>query len=70
VVAITYLDKALAIDPNNKHALNTKGQVLNDLGNDTQDIPLFDKAIAIDHNYKHALEGRAQAIAAIMEKHR
>jgi tetratricopeptide (TPR) repeat protein len=47
VVANSYLDKALAIDPNNKFALNNKGAALNGLHHYTQAISNFDKALAI-----------------------
>ena len=46
--AIQYYDKALAIDPNYKYALNNEGNALNSLGNYTQVIKYFDKALAID----------------------
>ncbi len=38
--AIQYYDKALAVDPNYKDALNGKGASVNGLGNYTQAIPL------------------------------
>jgi tetratricopeptide (TPR) repeat protein len=46
--ALTYLDKALTIDPKDKHALYHKGVVLDKLGNHTEAIEYFDKASAIE----------------------
>ena len=40
--AISYYDKALAIDPNNVYALSGKGVALDSLGNHTQDITYYD----------------------------
>ena len=42
------MDKALAIDPNYKEALNNKGNALSSQGNYTQAITYYDKALAID----------------------
>ena len=42
--AITYYDKALAIDPNDKEALNGKGDALTIQSNDTQG---YEEAISI-----------------------
>ena len=56
--AIQYIDKALAIDPNYKLALDNKGAALINLGNHTQAIQYFDKALAIDPNYKIALNAK------------
>ena len=53
--AITYLDRALAIDPNYKEALNDKGLALYNLGRYDEAITYFDMALAIDPNYKDAL---------------
>ena len=52
--AITYYDKALAIDPNNFAALTNKGAVLDSLRNYTQAITYLDKALAIDPNSVNA----------------
>lgn len=41
--AITYLDKALAIDPKYESALYDKGRALNSLGNYKQAIQYFDE---------------------------
>ena len=60
--AIPYLDKALAIDPNDKLALEEKGVDLDNLGNYTQAIPYLDKALAIDPNYKFALAEKGSAL--------
>jgi tetratricopeptide (TPR) repeat protein len=40
-----YYDKALAIDPKDKEALNGKGNALDWLGNYAQDIQYYDKAL-------------------------
>jgi tetratricopeptide (TPR) repeat protein len=60
--AITYFDKALAIDPNYKEALNGKGDALVDQGNYEEAITYFDKALAIDPNYKLALNNKGYAL--------
>jgi tetratricopeptide (TPR) repeat protein len=60
--AIQYYDKALAIDPNNKDALNEKGNALSGQGNYTQAIPYYDKALAIDPNDKVILTDKADAL--------
>jgi len=52
--AITYYDKALAIDPNYKEALNNKGNALAKQGNYDQAITYYDKALAIDPNNKNS----------------
>lgn len=46
--ALTYLDKALAIDSKDEDALYQKGVFLDKLGNHTGAIEYFDKALAID----------------------
>jgi len=56
--AIEYFDKALAIDPNFKEALNGKAGSLAELRNYTQAIRYYDKALAIDPNFKEALNGK------------
>jgi tetratricopeptide (TPR) repeat protein len=61
--AVEYFDKALAIDPNYKFALNGKGWALYYQGNYAQAIPLFDKALAIDPNYQDALSGKQNALS-------
>jgi tetratricopeptide (TPR) repeat protein len=55
--AVQYFDKALAVDPNYKDALNGKAYAFKSLGNYTQAIQYFDKALAVDPNYKDALSG-------------
>ena len=66
--AITYYDKALAIDPNDKEALNGKGDALYYPANDTQGyekaIQYYDKALAINPNYKDALNGKGNALSS------
>ena len=53
--AITYYDKALAIDPKNVLALTSKGIALGNLGNYTGPIQYLDRALAIDPHYIRAL---------------
>jgi tetratricopeptide (TPR) repeat protein len=63
--AIVYLDKALAIDPNNEIALSSKGNALDNLGNHTGAIQYYDKALAIDPNDKIALNGKHRALSKL-----
>ena len=60
--ALQYVDKALAIDPNFKDALNGKGDALNNLGNYTQAIQYADKALGIDPKFKYALNNKGDAL--------
>jgi tetratricopeptide (TPR) repeat protein len=60
--AITYYDKALAIDPNNEVALYGKGSALNYKGNYAEAILYFDKALAIDPNDKEALNNKGYSL--------
>jgi tetratricopeptide (TPR) repeat protein len=73
--AITYLDKALTIDPVNRtdfnhklppskyaETLNDKGWALNGLGNYKEAITYLDKALAINPNDKDALKNKAWAL--------
>jgi tetratricopeptide (TPR) repeat protein len=53
--AITYYDKALAIDPDQKNALLNKGYALSKLGRYSEAITYYDKILAIDPNYGIAL---------------
>ena len=57
--AINYFEKTLEIDPNNKYALDGKGNSLYRSGNDTQAIQYFDKTLEIDPNFKQALYDKA-----------
>ena len=59
---IQYFDKALAMDPNDKTALNGKGFATAKLGNYTQAIQYFDKALAMDPSDKTALNGKDYAV--------
>ena len=61
--AITYYDKALAIDPNDANALNGKGNSLNYLGDYAQAIQYFDKALAINPNDANALNGKGNSLS-------
>ena len=63
--AITYYDKALAIDPNFEDALNGKGVALKNFGNYNEAITYFDKALAIDPNDNMALNGEGLALAGL-----
>src|SRR5690349_8502843 len=60
--AMHYYDKALAIDPKDKYALDGKGIALRREGNYTQAIHLFEKALAIDPKDKYALNGKGNAL--------
>jgi tetratricopeptide (TPR) repeat protein len=57
-----YFDKALAIDPKNVDALTGKGNVLSNLGNDTEAVAYFDKALATDPKNIDALTGKKQSL--------
>ena len=74
--AITYFEKALAIDPNFKDALNAvqmlsdkkvalydNGSALLKKNNYTGAITYFEKALAMDPNFKDALSGKGDALA-------
>jgi tetratricopeptide (TPR) repeat protein len=52
--AITYFDKALAINPNDTDALNNKGLALAQLGKYNEAISYYDKALEIKPNYATA----------------
>ena len=60
-------DKALALDPSYREALNGKGDALYSLGNDTQGyenaIQYYDKALAIDPKDTYALNGKGNALS-------
>jgi tetratricopeptide (TPR) repeat protein len=60
--AITYYDKALAIDPNNVYALNAKGVALGNLNKSQEAITYYDKALAIDPNNVYALNAKGVAL--------
>ena len=59
--AIQYYDKALVIDPNDKHALDGKGNALYNQGNNKLAIQYYDKALAIDPHYTDAIYDRDTA---------
>ena len=63
--AIPYLDKALAIDPNYKEALDNKGITLYGLDNYTQALQYFNKALAIDPNYKDAFNNKQIVLSKV-----
>lgn len=54
--ALSWIDKALEVDPNNIHALTLKGSLLIDLGKTEEALTWINKALAIDPNYQRALE--------------
>jgi tetratricopeptide (TPR) repeat protein len=60
--AITYFDKALAINPNYKNALLSKGWSLSNLGRYDEAIEYYDRAIEIDPNYILALNNKGLAL--------
>ena len=61
-ITAVYFDKALAIDPGDKSALNNKGVALDNLGNSTGDIEYYDKALAIDPADTLALNNKGVAL--------
>ena len=63
--AILYIDKALAIQPNDTYALTGKGTALGRLGNYTGAILYIDKALAIDPHYVYALTGKGTALGSL-----
>lgn len=48
--SLTYLDKALKVEPNNTHILTNKGLVPNALGRNVEALEYFDKDISTDPN--------------------
>jgi tetratricopeptide (TPR) repeat protein len=64
--AITYLDQALKIDPNNTDALIDKGEALDYLGNYTQAIQILDNDLAIKPNDESALNDRGYALNGLV----
>jgi len=61
--AISYFDKVLVIDPNNKDALYGKGDALIILGNYTQALDYLNKALAVDPNDKYILNEKGNALS-------
>jgi tetratricopeptide (TPR) repeat protein len=61
IEAIPYLDKARALDPNDKNALYNKEEALKNLGNYNKAMTYFDKALAIDPNYEAAIFNKGQS---------
>ena len=58
--AIKYLDKALAIDPNNAYALMIKGITLNETGNNKAAIENLDKVLEIEPDNSFAYKLRLE----------
>ena len=54
--AISYFDKALAINPNYPLALNNKGAALYGLGIYNESIAYFDKALSVNPGYTTAIQ--------------
>jgi tetratricopeptide (TPR) repeat protein len=63
--AISFFDKALAINPNDVDVLTNKGIALHFLGKNNEAISSFDKALAINPNYKLALDNKRLALDAL-----
>jgi tetratricopeptide (TPR) repeat protein len=63
--AISFFDKALAINPNDVDVLTNKGIALHFLGKNNESIIFFDKALAINPNYKLALDNKRIALDAL-----
>ena len=63
--AIEYIDKALAIQPNDTYALIGKGTALGRLGNFTGAILYYDKALTIDPHYVNALTGKGTVLGSL-----
>jgi tetratricopeptide (TPR) repeat protein len=61
--AISYFDKALAIDPNDVDALDNKGLAVANLGKYQEAISYYDKALAIEPNDLNALINKGLAVA-------
>jgi len=61
--AITYFDKALAIDPNDIGSLLQKGIALSALGKHEEAITYFDKGLAINASYTPLLFNKGNALA-------
>ena len=59
------MDKALAIDPNDKFVLAGKGAALDDQGKSEEAITYYDKALTIDPTYKDALNNKRIALSKI-----
>jgi len=63
--ALDYLNRALAIDPDNVNVLNNKGQLLIRLGNLEEAIVSFDKALEVEPLYVHALNNKGNALLGL-----
>jgi len=60
--AISYFDKALAINPNYSLALNNKGAALYDRGIYNESIAYFDKALSVNPYYTTALYNKGASL--------
>jgi tetratricopeptide (TPR) repeat protein len=63
--SIAYFDKALAINPEDFHALYSKGAALLALGKYNESIAYFDKALAINPKDFYALYSKGAALLAL-----
>jgi tetratricopeptide (TPR) repeat protein len=63
--AITYYDKALAIDPKYAGSLNGKAKALISLGQYNEAIPYLSKALEIEPSYEDALSNKGIALVNI-----
>ncbi len=63
--AISFFDKALAINPNDVDVLTNRGIALHFLGKYNEAISFFDKALAINPNYKLASDNKCLALDAL-----
>ena len=57
--SLVYSTKALAIDPNNIHALINKARALDNIGRNNESLVYSTKALAMDPNNIHALNDKA-----------
>ena len=65
MVAMTYYDKALKLDPYNIHILIDKGTALYTLGNYSGSIIYFDEALKIDPYHVNALSNKGLALDSL-----
>jgi tetratricopeptide (TPR) repeat protein len=61
--SIISLDKALAIDPKNIHALTEKANALGGLGNYPEAIAYYDKVLSIDPKNVPALDNKGLSLS-------
>jgi tetratricopeptide (TPR) repeat protein len=66
--AIQYYDQALAIDPHNVDALNSKGLAIEDLGRSEEAIQYYDKVLTIDLTDVDILNNKEDAPSSLAEQ--